>query len=136
MREDQIFRKVILGDFQSSSGPTDEWNEWYIEFCSYMKKILKDRVTDIKFSKNHFCLSGFLTTNDRKIFYFSVSDVRSPASNRCPHFLLRTAKSYQDFTGGCNNFLVFNNEFSENLIQRISGLQSMSKYDYNYSGSY
>ena len=111
----KLFNKVNRGDFQSSSGPTEEWNAWYKSFVRYFKKVLKDSCHSISFSKNHFCLSGFLTTRSGKIYYFSVSDVR----HSLLPFMIRTATSYKDYKGGVNHFIRFNDEFETELLKYI-----------------
>lgn len=70
------------------------------------KKVLKDNgFENIEISNNYYYFSGFATKNE-KIIYFSSGDVRLNKNN----LLIRTATSYKDFTGGCNNFCTFENE--------------------------
>lgn len=85
----------------SSSGSTAEWNSTYTKTKNAISKVLKKfGATDIKFNKGHFSMSGFFTYNG-KYFYISLSDFRSPINE----MLIRTAKSYKDYTGGSNYYI-------------------------------
>lgn len=88
--------------FESSSIKTPE----FLSFARIFKKEFKQEldkeynVTKIEFNVGHFYISGFFQLDNEKIFYFSISDVRWFSKDR---MLLRTAKTFRDFTGGMNN---------------------------------
>jgi len=98
--------------FESSSGLTEEFKQFYSTFRSEFKKELKTiGATDIVFSRGHFYVSGFFTVNNQAM-YFSLSDVRSFIYSKvqdpysCMHKLLyRTAQNYKDYSGGANQYV-------------------------------
>ena len=112
----KTFLQKYNQEFESSSSTTPQWNSFYKTACATFRKGLSTVAKDIIMSKGHFYFSGFFTTTDDRIFYFSISDVRHfPDSN----LLIRTAKSYKDYTGGCNQYIKIDmNMFSniENLV--------------------
>jgi len=85
---------------ESSSISTTQWEMIFREF---KKEFLRElRMVDAKkpvFNKGHFYISGFFT-KDKQVYYFSISDVRYFGVSK---LLIRTAKDYNDFTGGRNN---------------------------------
>ncbi len=93
--------------FESSPHKTPEFKEFVRDFRSDVKRILKDKVTDIKFSVGHFEVSGFLTNNEGQIVYFKAGDLRD--SNWSKRILYRTAESYEDYTGGGNRYTSVDN---------------------------
>lgn len=98
--------------FESSSTTTSQWTQFYNLFKKELNKELnKLGVTNIKYSKNHFCLSGFFTSKTGQIYYFSLSDVRSSNTN----LLYRTATSYSDYSGGHNQYVRIENDMNEKL---------------------
>lgn len=79
------------------------------DFKDFFKKE-KKRITrnlkemgciDIKMRYGFYSFSGFFTSKTGQIYYFSCSDVRHDYSS----LLYRTAKDYNDFTGGANQFI-------------------------------
>jgi hypothetical protein len=101
--------------FESSTGLTPEFNEFYKTFKREFTKELKSQgATDIKFSRGHFFISGFCTI-DGQIYYFSLPDVRS-SNFRIPKLLYRTAESYKDFTGGMNRYAEIKTGMGEEMF--------------------
>ena len=95
-------------EFESSSNKTPEYLAWHRLFKKEFTNFLIgfSQATNIQISKpNHFDMSGFFTV-DNQIWYFSIADIRRSKDN----MLLRTAKSYKDYTGGTNNFISLKNE--------------------------
>jgi len=90
--------QLFKAGFQSSTGLTPEFNAFYKLFKQEFTALVKPYVKNITYHRGHFELYGFLTTNSGKIYYFKVGDVRW-----WNYFLIRTAKNYQDYTGGVNN---------------------------------
>jgi hypothetical protein len=58
--------------------------------------------TDIQMSRQFYYYYGFFTAPSGQMYYFSISDVRHFNDGR---MLYRTAKSYQDYTGGGNQYV-------------------------------
>ncbi len=58
--------------------------------------------TDIKMDYGFYYFSGFLTSRNGQVYYFSCSDVRHFGYNQ---LLIRTAKDYKDYSGGSNNHI-------------------------------
>ena len=106
---------LLQKGFQSSTGLTPEFNEFYKTFKSEFRKELKTQgATDIKFNRGHFFVSGFCTI-DGQVFYFSLSDVRG-SNFRMPKLLYRTAENYKDFTGGQNRFAEIKTGMGEKMF--------------------
>lgn len=105
-------RGMLLDGFESSSGLTPEFAQFYRTFKSEFTKELKSiRATNIVFSRGHFYVSGFFTVDDQA-YYFSLSDVRGMdysllwnPDNCMSQLLYRTAKNYKDYTGGMNQYV-------------------------------
>ena len=62
---------------------------------------------NIEMNYGFYYFSGFFTSSTGQVYYFSCSDVRHWNYER---LLIRTAKDYQDFTGGSNNFCSVNRQ--------------------------
>lgn len=94
------FKSMVSQGVESSSTSTPQWEMIFREF---KKEFLRElRVVDAKkpvFNEGHFYISGFFT-KDKQAYYFSISDVRFFGVSK---LLIRTAKDYNDFTGGRNN---------------------------------
>jgi hypothetical protein len=113
------FLKEYGKHFESSSSGTPEWNSFYRKGCNFFKKTLKDVAEDIQMSKGHFYFTGFFTVKStKKIFYFSISDVRFFPNGK---LLIRTATDYKDYTGGSNNYLSIDNNLGNALLNFIKG---------------
>jgi len=57
--------------------------------------------TKIEMNYGFYYFSGFFTAPSGQVYYFSCSDVRHFGYTQ---LLIRTAKSYTDFTGGSNQY--------------------------------
>lgn len=91
--------------FESASYRTPEYLSWHRLFKREFTKFLVGvGATQIEIGKpNHFDMSGFFTVNGQ-IWYFSISDLRWSKDS----MLIRTAKSYKDYTGGVNQYVPLN----------------------------
>jgi len=99
-------RKTVLAlqqEFVSSSRLTPQFACFYRLFKKEFSAALRKNfdITEIKMSRGHFYISGFFQLADGRIWYFSLGDVRWGDGK----LLVRTAKSFEDYTGGANNFL-------------------------------
>jgi hypothetical protein len=115
------FIGLLRQTFESSSELTPQFQHFYMTFRSDMKKFLKERgAKDMKFNRGHFHVFGFFEMQGQ-IWYFSTGDVRWFKKDG---MLLRTAKSFEDYTGGSNNTVRFDNEeqFTEDF-ERITQSQ-------------
>lgn len=100
--------------FQSSCGHTVQYLNWFEVFKNGFTRFLKKNgVTGIKFEKpNHFDIFGFFR-NGEQIYYFRIEDLRWAKDK----MLIRTAKHYTDYSGGCNEFVSLNSvkEFEQDF---------------------
>lgn len=116
--------KLLEAGFESSTGKTPE----FLEFVKVFKKEFTNELKtigakNIVFSVGHFYISGFFTTSDDKIYYFSLPDVRgyvhakvtNPDSVWCK-LMYRTAKDYKDYTGGVNRYVNIEPEMAEKMF--------------------
>lgn len=107
---------LIRSEFISSSQSTPQWNEFARTFKREFKKLLHSYIKDFSFSKGHFEVSGFFQLKDDRIYYYSIDDVRgNHLSCANINMLLRTAKSFKDYTGGGNGFIPFDNNLLEGI---------------------
>jgi hypothetical protein len=58
----------------------------------------------IKFRVGHYYISGFAEAGG-KFVYFSIPDVRFRPGGWLTDILIRTARSAEDYTGGCNHYV-------------------------------
>jgi hypothetical protein len=87
----------------SGSDLSNDFKIWARKEFNRLKKILTEKnCTNIQLNYGFYYFSGFFTAPSGQIYYISCSDVRHESYNR---LLIRTAKSYSDFTGGQNNFV-------------------------------
>jgi hypothetical protein len=101
------FIELLKQTFESSSGLTPQFSHFYGVFRSDFTGFLKGRgVTKVKFNRMHFEVSGFFETPSGQIWYFNTGEVRWDKGN----MLLRTAKSFEDYTGGTNCFARMDSE--------------------------
>jgi len=99
--------------FESSCGLTPQWKSTFTKVKRLFKKSFADVADNIELNRGHFYFYGFLTRKtDGQIFYFSISDVRHFP---CTQLLIRTAENYKDFSGGQNQFVTMDGNFSDNL---------------------
>jgi len=116
--------KLLEAGFESSSGKTPEFLKFVKVFKKEFKKELEKHVgiKDIKFSVGHFYVSGFFTTNNDEIYYFTTPDVReyvhaiisNPYSVWC-QLMYREAKDYKDYTGGVNRYVHIKPDMAEKM---------------------
>jgi hypothetical protein len=94
--------EATQAEFESSSSKTPEYLAWHKLFKKEFTKFLTNKgASNIVIGKpNHFDMSGFFTLGNT-IWYFSISDLRGFKDT----MLIRTAKHYQDYTGGTNQYL-------------------------------
>lgn len=110
--------------FGSGTRTTPEFDSFYRKTVNDFKKHFSDVADNIQLSKGHFYFSGFLTRKrDGQVIYFSISDVRFFPGER---MLIRTAKSYRDYTGGRNHSVPIDSKFEENFKKAIDSLQEAS----------
>jgi len=106
--------------FGSSSSNSPQFDDFFEMFKkSFTRELKKIHATNIQFSKGHFFLSGFFTVQEQ-IIYFSISDVRGYIQNDwrgLPQLLIRTAKSYTDYTGGANNFISIEPNIGKQILK-------------------
>ena len=102
--------------FESSSQKTEQYKTYHRTFKREFKKALTSMgCKDLDIGKpNHFDVSGFFTAPGGQIWYFSISDLRWSKDK----MLIRTAKHYKDWTGGCNQFVSLDSELD--LLKGIS----------------
>lgn len=117
--------KMTAEDFVSSCGRTPQYLKWHRLFKREFTHELESRgCTDIQIGEpNHFDMSGFFTYRGR-ILYFSIGDLRWDKGR----MLIRTARSYTDYTGGQNYFVSLKdeNEFGFSLWRLLEGLCRVS----------
>jgi hypothetical protein len=98
---------LLKQEFESSSGLTPEFDNFsrvfMSEFRSFVKKDLG--VSDVKLSRGHFEVSGFFKMPSGQVWYISLGDVRWNKDK----MMLRTAKGFNDYTGGMNQFVEVSN---------------------------
>ena len=94
---------ALQQEFVSSSGLTQQFADFYRLFKREFSKALRKtfNVTEIRMSRGHFYVSGFFQLADDRIWYFNLGDVRWGDGK----LLIRTAKSFEDYTGGSNSFV-------------------------------
>ncbi len=91
--------------FQSSSGLTQEFADFFKDVRKHLKKELSDKYELVSLNRGHFYFSGFVKNwKTGKYAYFSTSDVRFFKDEWYNNVLVRTAKGDKDFSGGSNNF--------------------------------
>lgn len=101
MRKNNAIFVPMNGETGSSVGPMGRLQTSRIR--SAIQKCFSN-IAEIKFSKGHYYCSAFVKFSDNNIVYLSTSDYRFFEQN----FLVRSAKSIEDYTGGHNyNFVGF-----------------------------
>ena len=106
-------------EFESASRKTSQFQSFCRVFKSEFTKELKSiGAKDIKFSNGHFCISGYFTAESGQVYYFSLPDVRGMhfmSSDRI-QIMYRTAKDYNDSSGGGNQWV----RISQGMAQSMS----------------
>ena len=88
--------------YDSSSSRTPEYMKFHRVFKKQFPKLLKEKfdIDQVIISKpNHFDAHGFFSLKNGNIWYFSVGDLRWDKT-----FMIRTATSFEDYTGGSNAY--------------------------------
>jgi len=115
------FIREIRGGFESSSTETPEWKSFFNLAKRHLNKTLNGVAEKIELTKGHYYFCGFFTRkSDGLILYLSSGDLRSPAV-----FVIRTAKSYTDYTGGTNHKLVGDSDFEHKLLRIIKSFKDI-----------
>jgi hypothetical protein len=103
-------------EFESSCSRTPQYLEFHRVFKNEFTKLLKPYIKSIEISKpNHFDVSGFFELNNGGIYYFRIEDLRWSKES----MLIRTAKHFKDYTGGCNGDIILNWEFEQRLFNYL-----------------
>jgi DNA-binding PucR family transcriptional regulator len=111
------FIELLKQTFESSSGLTSQFKHFYEVFRNDFKCFLKGKGVEVwKFNRMHFEVSGFFQAPSGQIYYFCTGDVRL-WYGRTQGMLLRTAKSFQDYTGGPNGYV--RTDTDENFIRDL-----------------
>ena len=99
--------------FESSTRETEQFKNFALMFRKELVAELKKNVgiKEFTFSRGHFYVSGFFRTLKDKVYYFSISDVRH---FKIETMLIRTAKDFNDFSGGGNNWITLKENMFKN----------------------
>lgn len=89
----------------------NEVNKFILSLKNQFKKL---GATNIVAEMHYKYLSGFFTVNEQ-VYYFSTSDFDNYSK-----LLIRTAKDYQDFTGGSNNFVAIKNGMYKTIARKFN----------------
>ena len=105
---------LLKYEFVSSCSRTPQYLRFHRIFKKEFTTLLKPYTKEILIHKpNHFNVSGFFKLQNDKIYYISISDLRTDKKT----ILIRTATDFKDYSGGCNTFIPLNNEFEINLFR-------------------
>lgn len=86
----------------SGSDLGQDFKDFFRREKNRLSKILKEKgCTNIELNYGFYYFSGFFTSPSGQAYYLSCSDVRHFGYNQ---LLIRTAKDYNDFTGGSNQY--------------------------------
>lgn len=108
---------IIDQEYISSSSVTPQYKTAKRKFKSLMtQKFFPMQV--IITSCPHFEFTGFIKRMNKYV-YFSTGDLRWKTMNS---MLVRTAKSDEDYTGGSNNFVNYDENFDERFIKKVKEL--------------
>lgn len=85
---------------------TDEMKQFFRDFRSDLKKILKDTNFKIyQMKKNYYDVSCIISSLDEtKFIYLSLGDMRFNFNHWFEQVLVRTMKNPQDYSGGMNHY--------------------------------
>lgn len=106
-------------EFESSTRTTPQFDRFFQMAKKWWEYFVKAHgYSDLELSKGHFYFSGFFTDDTGQVWYINSGDVRYKISKS---LLIRTAKSYHDFTGGYNQLVPYGDQnlFAERLVQLI-----------------
>ena len=100
-------KKWLKYEFESSCGLTPEFQSFYGNIRSHLKKELGNDF-DFSIRRGHFEFYGFAKNKQtEKWAYFSASDVRYFKDAWHDNLLIRTALNDRDYTGGSNCYTTF-----------------------------
>ena len=94
---------LMNAKYESSSMRTPQYLTFCRVFKRQFKKLLNENfdIVKLEISKpNHFDQHGYFELSNTNIYYFSIGDLRWNNT-----FLIRTAKSFEDYTGGNNQYV-------------------------------
>lgn len=92
--------------FESSSITTEQCKQFYTDLKNVFDNVFgKEYKT--KIGLGHFYISGFVEKNN-KFVYFNIEDLRENG-DEFNKVLYRTAKSFNDYTGGSNRYTELEN---------------------------
>jgi hypothetical protein len=97
-----------MGKNYSGSDLGSDFKSFFRKEKNRISKVLTQRgCTNLEMSYGFYYFSGFFTAPSGQIYYFSCSDVRHFGYDK---LLIRTAKSYKDYTGGSNDCVGVDND--------------------------
>jgi len=107
----------LLGfTFESSCGDTEQYLKFHRVFKRDFTALLKPYIKEIKIGKpNHFDISGFIKMNNDNIYWFRIEDLRWSKDS----MLIRTAKDFNDYSGGSNSYIKLNKDFEGTLLSYL-----------------
>lgn len=115
---------IFRTKFISSSSVTEQYKSAKRLFRNQMKKLFPDDEIIIG-SCPHFEFTGFIKRGEKYV-YFASGDLRNCGEGYRDPFLnsmlVRTAKHDKDWTGGCNNFVKYDDDFSERFREKVDSL--------------
>lgn len=103
-------------NYEFSTGATtdEDYTSFQKDARSDLNKMAKEAGMKIHgFNKNHYCFSAVLESSCKKYIYISISDVRFFPNQFLDHVLIRTMKHDKDYTGGMNNYCLWQDIGSE-----------------------
>jgi hypothetical protein len=118
---------LLHAEYESSSTRTKQYLTFCRVFKRQFKKLLNETfdIAKIEIAKpNHFDQYGYFELKNGNIYYFSVGDLRWRTT-----FLLRTAISFTDSTGGSNNYC--NIDDFERFMKDLKSIVDNSEIDKN-----
>ena len=87
----------------SGSDLGQDFKDFFRREKNRLTKIFKEKgCTNIEMNYGFYYFSGFFTSPSGQVYYLSCSDIRHFGYNT---LLIRTAKDYNDFTGGTNQYV-------------------------------
>ncbi len=108
---------IRRGGFETSSGKTAQWKEFYKDAKKWWKLFVKEiGAVGFVIRENHFEFSGYLEVG-KQGWYFNSGDVRN--SGMGLGFLICPASSPLDFKGGPNGWVRYDDYFLFSLRNRL-----------------
>lgn len=112
--------ELLKQEFESSTTRTAQYLDFHRTFKrEFTKFLLEQECTKVEvFKPNHFDISGFFTSKNNQIWYFSIEDLRWSKN----YLLFRKAESYTDYKGQNNGDISLTlgyETFKEQLISFI-----------------